>query len=69
MVYERVLLSTKTKPIKRRSLFCTRFKCEGKCCDVIVDGESVDNVVLEEMVSKIKLKREKNPYPYQINWV
>ena len=67
MVNERVLLSSDTKPRQRRSLFHTRCKYKGKFCDVIVDGGSIDNLVLEEMVSKIKLKREKNPHLYQIS--
>ena len=36
---------------------------------VIIDGGSKNNLVLEEMVSKLKLKREKHPHPYRIAWV
>ena len=66
---ERVLLSGETEPGKRRSLFRTRCKCEDKFCDVIIDGGSTDNLVSEEMVSKLKFKREKHPQPYRISWV
>ena len=52
-----------------RSLFHTRCKCERKCCDVIIDGERTNNLVSEEMVSKINLRREKHPEPYWIAWV
>ena len=45
LVNERVLLRSETKPGQRRSLFCTRCKCEDKCCDVIVDGGNTDNLV------------------------
>ena len=69
LVNERVLLSGENEPGQRRSLFCTRCKCEDKCCDVIIDGGSTNNLVSEEMVSKLKLKREKHPQPYQISWV
>ena len=69
LVNERVLLSGETKPGQRRSLFHTRCKYEDKCCDMIIDGGSTDNLVSEEMVSKLKLKREKHPQPYQISWV
>ena len=65
---ERVLLSGETEP-RQRSLFCTRCKCKDKCCDVIIDGGSTNNLVSEEMVSKLKLKIEKKPQPYQISWV
>ena len=61
LVNERVLLSGETEPGQRHSLFCTTCKCKDKCCDVIVDGGSIDNLVSEEMVSKLKLKREKHP--------
>ena len=64
LVNKRVLLSGETEPGQRRSLFCTKCKCEDKCCDVIIDGGSTDNLVSEEMVSKLKLKREKHPQPY-----
>ena len=64
MVDERFMLSGETKLGQRRSLFHTRCKSEDKCFNVIVDGGSTDNVVSEEMVSKLKLKREKHPQPY-----
>ena len=69
LVNASVLLSGETQLGQRKSLFRTRCKCEGKCCDVIIDGGSIDNLVSEEMVSKLKLKREKHPHPYQISWV
>ena len=61
LVNERVLLSGETKPQQRRIIFCTRCKCEEKCCDVIIDGGRIDKLMSEEMVSKLKLKREKHP--------
>ena len=69
LVNERVLLSGETEPGQRRSLFRTRCKCKDKCYDVIIDGGNTDNLVLEEMVAKLKLKREKHPQPYRIAWV
>ena len=47
LVNERVFLSGEIEPGQRRSLFCTRCKCEGKFCDVIVDGGSTNNLVSE----------------------
>ena len=65
LVNERVLLSSETKIGKRRSLFHTRCKCKGKYCDVIIDGGSIENLVSEEIYSKLKLKRKKkHPQPY-----
>ena len=50
-------------------MFHTRCKCEDKYCDVIIDGRSTKNLVLEKMVTKLKLKRQKHPRPYRIVWV
>ena len=36
---------------------------------MIINGGSTDNLVSKEMVSKLKLKREKHPQPYQISWM
>ena len=50
-------------------MFRTRCKSSGKVCSVIVDGGSTDNLVAEEMVQKLGLKRMRNPYPYWIGWL
>ena len=42
---------------QRRSLFFTRCRCEDKCCNVIIDGRSIDNLVSKMMVTKLKPKR------------
>ena len=56
LVNRRALLSGENEPHQRRILFCTRCKCEDKFCDVIIDARSNKNMVLEEMVTKLKLK-------------
>ena len=66
LVNRRVLLSGETEPDQRRSLFRTRCKCEDKCCDVIIDGGTTNNLVLEKMVTKLNLNRKKHPRPYHI---
>ena len=32
-------------------------------------GGSIDNLVFEEMVQKLGLKRVRHPYPYRIGWL
>ena len=54
---------------QRTSLFRTCCKSGGKVCKVIVDGDSTDNLVAEEMVHKLGLKRVRHPYPYMIGWL
>ena len=42
---------------------------EAKCCDVIIDGGSTNNMVSEMMVTKLKLKRKKLSHLYCVTWV
>ena len=58
LVNKRLLLSGEIELNQRRSLFHTRCKCEDKCCDVIIDGGSTNNLVSEKMFMKLKLKRK-----------
>lgn len=70
LMVRRVLVNQcKVDPRQRRSLFRTICKCGGKCCMVIVDGGSTDNLVFEEMVQKLGLKRLRHPCPYKISWL
>ena len=50
-------------------MFRTRCKSSGKVCNVIVDGGSTDNLVAEEMVQKLGLRRMRHPHPYRIGWL
>lgn len=37
--------------------------------DVIISSGSIENLVPEEMVTKLKLKGQRNPHPYQVLWM
>ena len=54
------------EPCQRSNLFRTHCNSGSKICKVIVDGGSIDNLVAEEMVQKLGLKRVRHPYPYRI---
>eukprot|EP00253_Pinus_taeda_P002972 PITA_02972 len=54
------------EPTQRKSLFRTVCKSHGKCCKVIIDSGSTDNLVATEMVEKLELKRLKHPTPYKV---
>ena len=55
------------------------FKCFGfveywfleknKCCKLIIDSGSTDNLVATEMVEKLGLKCLKHPTPYKVSWL
>ena len=55
--------------VQRRILFKTICKVEGKCCKLIVDSGSTDNLVSTEMVDKLKLRKIVHPEPYRVAWL
>ena len=55
--------------VQRRSLFRTVCKTKGKCCKLITNSGSSDNLVSTEMVDKLKLKRTIHPEPYRVAWM
>jgi len=72
LVLNKVLLKpTKetTKQTQRKALFQTMCKSHGKCCKLIIDSGSTDNLVAIEMVEKLGLKRLKHPTPYKVSWL
>eukprot|EP00253_Pinus_taeda_P006315 PITA_06315 len=72
LILNKVLLKpTKevVEPTQRKALFRTVCKSHGKCCKVIIDSGSTDNLVATEMVEKLGLKRLKHPTPYKVSWL
>jgi len=54
---------------QRKALFRTVCKSQGKCCKMIIDSGSTDNLVSVEMVEKLGLKHLKHPSPYRVSWL
>eukprot|EP00253_Pinus_taeda_P017365 PITA_17365 len=72
LVLNKVLLKPAketAEPDQRKALFRTVCKSQGKCCKVIVDSGSTDNLVAVEMVEKLGLKKLKHPTPYKVSWL
>eukprot|EP00253_Pinus_taeda_P008602 PITA_08602 len=72
LVLNKVLLKpTKevAEPDQRKALFRIVCKSRGKCCKVIIDSGSTDNLVAMEMVEKLGLKKLKHPTPYKVSWL
>lgn len=57
------------EPSQRRSLFRIKCKIIDKECKVIIDSGSIDNIVSEEAVSKLKLQRIPHKNPYRVTWL
>eukprot|EP00253_Pinus_taeda_P009621 PITA_09621 len=72
LVLNKVLLKPAkeaTQQTQRRALFRTVCKSHGKCCKLIIDSGSTNNLVSTEMVEKLELKRLKHPTPYKVSWL
>ena len=52
--------------VQRRSMFKTICKVEGKCCKLIIESGSIDNLVSTQMVDKLKLRKTVHPKPYKV---
>eukprot|EP00253_Pinus_taeda_P014351 PITA_14351 len=72
LVLNKVLL----KPAKeiaeqtqRNGLFQIVCKSHRKCCKLIINSQSTNNLVATEMVEKLGLKRLKHPTPYKVSWL
>ena len=44
-------------------------KVQGKCCQLVIESGSTDNLVSNEVVDKLKLKTMKHPTPYKVSWL
>ena len=72
LLMNKVLLKPEKEVIKfsqRKVLFRTACKVQGKCCKVVIDNGSTDNLVSIEMVEKLNLKKAKHPTPYKVSWL
>ena len=57
------------EPAHRKVLFRTVCKVQGKCCKVIIDGGSTDNLVSIEVIEKLNLQKTTHPIPYKVSWL
>eukprot|EP00253_Pinus_taeda_P006261 PITA_06261 len=72
LVLNKVLLKpTKeiTEQTQWKALFRTVCKSHGKCCKLIIDSGSTDNLVTTDIVEKLGLKQLKHPTPYKVSWL
>jgi hypothetical protein len=72
LMLKRVLVKEEkeiSEPTQRKSLFRTVCKSKGKCCKVVIDSGSTNNLVSTEMVEKLGLKKMAHPTPYRVSWL
>ena len=72
LMMKRVLLKPQKEvkePAQRRNLFRTMCKVKGKCCKLIIDNGSTNNLVSTKMVEKLGLNKIAHPTPYKVSWL
>eukprot|EP00253_Pinus_taeda_P032205 PITA_32205 len=72
LLLKRVLLKAEKEigePAQRKSLFRTACKSKGKCCKVIINSGSTDNLVSTKMVDKLGVVKTVHPTPYKVSWL
>ena len=50
-------------------MFIIVCKVQGKCCKIIIDGGSTENLVNTEVIEKLELHKTKHPIPYKFSWL
>ncbi|KAG2673927.1 hypothetical protein I3760_13G111900 [Carya illinoinensis] len=53
----------------RTNIFHTTCAIADKVCKMIIDSDSCENVVSEEVVQKLQLKTDRHPKPYKLSWL
>jgi hypothetical protein len=73
MMLRRVLLKPETREAmeleQRKRVFKTKCKIHDKCCHLVIDGGSTENLVSTKVMGKLKLKRTPHPNMYQVSWL
>ena len=72
LVMRKVLLKPikeENEPPQQKALFRMVCKVQGKCCKVIIDGGSTDNLVSTKVIEKLNLQKTKHPVPYKVSWL
>ena len=63
-----MIVPKKAEHPQRHKVFRTRCTIDGMVCDVIIDGESSNNIISLKAVKKLGLRTEPHPNPYHISW-
>ena len=72
LIMNKVLLKLEkehTEPAQIKYLIRTMCKVQGKCCKMVIDNGSTNNLVSIDMVEKMSLRRTKHPVPYKVSWL
>nr|XP_025877451.1 uncharacterized protein LOC112936983 [Oryza sativa Japonica Group] len=71
LIVQRVLSAQmeKAEQNQRHTLFQTKCVLKERCCRMIIDGGSCNNLASSEMVEKLALSTKPHPHPYYIQWL
>ena len=69
----KTLLKSEQQPIEetrqRKRIFKTICKVQDKCCNLIIDGGSTENLVSTEVKRKQNLQCSPQLNPYKVSWL
>jgi hypothetical protein len=71
-VMRKVLLTPEKEvesSVQRTKVFRIACKTKGWACKVIMDNDSIDNLISTEMVEKLELETTDHPSPYKVSWL
>ena len=54
---------------QRFNIYKTHVTWQEKFCNLIIEGESIENVVSRELIEKLNLKTEHKEHQYQLAWL
>ena len=72
MVVNKVLVKqTKefVEPAQRKNLFRSVCKVQRKCCQLVIDSGSTENLVSTEVIEKLNFRTREHPTPYKVSWL
>ena len=70
LVIQRLLLTLRVKYSDQwNEIFRAQYTISKRVCDLIIDSDNVDNIMLKSLVTKLGLKTKKHPSPYKIGWI
>ena len=70
LVIQRLLLTPRVEYGNQwNEIFRAQCTISKRVCDLIIDSDSVENIASKSLVTKLGLKIEKHPSPYNIGWI
>ena len=57
------------KSDQKENIFQTKCRVKDRLCDLIIDGGSKTNCVIQDLVQELNIKIQAHPHPYKLKWL